>query len=75
MEAQVLIQLVGSLGFPIVACCGMAYFFAKTNTSYREDMKEASARHKDEIDKLSEAINNNTKALELLIQKLGKDGD
>ena len=73
MDANTLITMIGSLGFPIVACCGMAYFFAKANDNYRLDMKEASARHKEEIDKMSEAINNNTKALELLIQKM--DGD
>ena len=47
-------------------------FFAKANDNYRQDMKEASLRHKEEIDKMSEAINNNTKALELLIQKIGE---
>ena len=73
MDANTLITMIGSLGFPIVACCGMSYFFAKANDNYRLDMKEASERHKNEIDKMSEAINNNTKALELLIQKM--DGD
>lgn len=68
MNANTLITMIGSLGFPIVA-----YFFAKANDNYRLDMKEASERHKNEIDKMSEAINNNTKALELLIQKM--DGD
>lgn len=73
MDANTLITMIGSLGFPIVACVGMAYFFAKANDNYRLDMKEASERHKNEIDKMSEAINNNTKALELLIQKMGDD--
>lgn len=73
MDANTIMALVGSLGFPIVACVGMAYFFAKANDNYRLDMKETSSRHKEEIDKMSEAINNNTKALELLIQKMGDD--
>lgn len=75
MDVNAIITMIGSLGFPIVACIGMAYFFAKANDNYRLDMKEASERHKNEIDKMSEAINNNTKAIELLIQKLTKDGD
>ena len=75
MDANMIITLVGSLGFPIVACIGIAYFFAKANDNYRLDMKEASLRHKEEIDKMSEAINNNTKALELLIQKIGEVND
>lgn len=73
MDFQMIIAAVGSLGFPIVACCGMAYFFAKANDNYRQDMKEMNSKHKEEIDKMSEAINNNTKALELLIQKMGDD--
>lgn len=73
MDFQMIIAAIGSLGFPIVACCGMAYFFAKANDNYRQDMKEMNSKHKEEIDKMSEAINNNTKALELLIQKMGDD--
>lgn len=73
MDANTIITMVGSLGFPIVACIGMAWFFAKANDNYRLDLKESAERHKVEIDKMSEAINNNTKALELLIQKM--DGD
>ncbi len=75
MDANTIITMIGSLGFPIVACIGIAYFFAKANDNYRLDMKEASMRHKEEIDKMSEAINNNTKALELLIQKIGGKDD
>lgn len=75
MDANTIITMIGSLGFPIVACIGIAYFFAKANDNYRLDMKEASLRHKEEIDKMSEAINNNTRALELLIQKIGEVND
>ena len=73
MDANTIITMVGSLGFPIVACIGMAWFFAKANDNYRLDLKESAERHKVEIDKMSEAINNNTKALELLISKMGGD--
>lgn len=75
MDANTIITMIGSLGFPIVACIGIAYFFRQANENYRQDMKEASQRHKEEIDKMSEAINNNTKALELLIQKIGEIKD
>ena len=30
MSFEMIIAAIGSLGFPIVACCAMAYFFAKT---------------------------------------------
>ena len=73
MDFNMILAAIGSVGFPIVACCGMAYFFAKANDNYRQDMKDNAAKHKEEIDKMSEAINNNTKAIELLIQKIGDD--
>lgn len=75
MDANVLITMVGSLGFPIVACIGMAIFFREVNKNYREDIKELSSNHKNEMDKLTEAINNNTLVVQKLIDKLDKDGD
>lgn len=75
MDTNTIMTLVGSLGFPIAACIGMAYFFAKANDNYRLDMKEASSKHKEEIDKMSEALNNNTLVIQKLIDKLDKDGD
>ena len=75
MDANVLITMIGSLGFPIVACIGMAIFFREVNKNYREDIKELSSNHKNEMDKLTEAINNNTLVVQKLIDKLDKDGD
>lgn len=61
-----IVQMISAVGFPIVACVGMAYFFAKVNDNYRNDIKEIQASHKDEMKAMTEAINNNT----LVIQKL-----
>ena len=66
MDFTSLAQIIGTLGFPIVACCAMAYFFARVNDNYRNDIKELQANHKEEIAGMTEAINNNT----LAIQKL-----
>lgn len=70
MDANTIITLVGSLGFPIVACLGMGWFFNKTNENYRSDIKESNQLHKQEIDNMTEAINNNTIVLNKLIDKL-----
>lgn len=75
MDANMIITMVGSLGFPIVACIGMAIFFREVNKNYREDIKELSSNHKNEMDKVTEAINNNTIVVQKLIDKLDKDGD
>lgn len=75
MDFNSIIAMVGSLGFPIVACIGMAYFFAKVNDNYRTDIKEMNANHKAEMDKMTEAINNNTLVIQKLIDSFDKDGD
>lgn len=58
---NIILQAVGSLGFPIVACTAM---FWKVN--------EQDKTHKEQMDKLSEAVANNTKAIIALTEKLDK---
>lgn len=55
MDVTVLTQIVSTVGFPIAMCGLLAYYI-----KYTED------KHREEIDKLTQAVNNNT----LLIQKL-----
>lgn len=62
MELNDLVSLIGSLGFPIVAC--MALFWQ--NNKQEE-------RHRDEMEKVTESINNNTTAIIELTNKLGKE--
>ena len=73
MDANVIITMVGSLGFPIVACIFMAIFFNKVNENYRQDIKELSANHKEEMAKVTEAINNNNSLLERVLDKLDRE--
>lgn len=63
MDVNLLIQLVGSLGFPIVACGALFWRMVKSDE-----------QHKEEMNKISEALNNNTSALVKLTEKLEKDG-
>ena len=60
MDVTVLTQLVGSLGFPIVACFYLFYMHNKSEE-----------RHKEEVERLAESVDNNTKALNKLIERLG----
>lgn len=62
MDANTIIQIVGSLGFPIVMCGALFWRQVK----YDE-------QHKAEMDKLSEALNNNTLAITKLSDKLDKE--
>ena len=38
MDVSSLVTVVGSVGFPIVACCGMAWFIATTFSDFNDLM-------------------------------------
>lgn len=76
-------SLIASLGFPIVACGAMAFFIVKRSQAndekleslrkeQREDIKQLETEHKEEVAKMTEALNNNTKAIDRLIDKIEK---
>lgn len=61
MDVNSIVQLVGSLGFPIVACSALFWRMIKSDE-----------QHKQEMDTLSNALNNNTIALTKLTDKMEK---
>lgn len=61
MDANAIIQIVGSLGFPIVMCGALFWRQVKSDE-----------QHKEEMAKLSEALNNNTQAIIKLSDNLDK---
>lgn len=38
MDISSLVTVIGSVGFPIVACCGMAWFIATTFSDFNDLM-------------------------------------
>lgn len=62
MDINTMIQLVGSLGFPIAACGALFWRMVKSDE-----------QHKEEMNKMSEALNNNTAALVKLTEKIDKE--
>lgn len=52
MDVNGIIQMVGSLGFPIVACGFLFYY-----------LQRESERHRDEVDRLRDTLESNTKIL------------
>lgn len=38
MDISAIVSVVGSVGFPIVACCGMAWFIATTFSDFNDLM-------------------------------------
>lgn len=68
MEIAEVMNLIGSVGFPIVMCLVIMYFW---NNQYTNTMNEL----KDTISRLTDVVADNTKALALLEQRLGKEDE
>lgn len=64
MDVNIIMQAIGSVGFPIVACLYMAYIH-----------NESEIRHSNERKEMTEAINNNTKVLEIIKDRLHIEGE
>ena len=64
MDFGSITQVISTLGFPIAVCLICFWYINK-----REE------QHKAEIDKLSEAVNNNTIVMQKLVDRLGDDAD
>lgn len=60
MDWNVVIQLISTLGFPIVCCIALFWYMVK-----QRDL------HKEEINELKKSIDNNTIILTRLFEKLG----
>lgn len=69
-----ILSLVGNVAFPIVACVAMASYVKDTTDKQRADTINLNKQHTDEMmmfkDEIKEALNNNTRALEKLCDKL-----
>lgn len=72
------VQLIGTLGFPIVACICMALYVREQTKANREDTKMLNEQHNKEMtafkDEITQALNNNTIALTKLCEKLDGKG-
>lgn len=73
MDFTSVLQAIATVGFPIIACIGIAWFFNRVNENYRADIKELSKQHQDEMKAMTEAVSNNTLALQRLVDKLDAD--
>lgn len=62
IEMNELLSAISTVGFPIV-CCGVMFFQSREN----------SRLHKEESDKWSEALMNNTLAIQKLTDMLDKE--
>ena len=73
MTLESVMQMISNYIFPVVACIALAWYFAKVNEQYRQDIKDLNVTHKEETKQLSEAIDNNTKVIQRLLDKMEVD--
>lgn len=67
--------LISTFGFPIVCCLILMYYVFKLNETHKQEINEIMKEHKDEVNKMTEAINSNTLVMTKLLERLGeKDG-
>lgn len=62
--------LISTVGFPIAACIGMGWFVKYQTDNNNKTMSDLRAEQAEQNNTMLKAINNNTKALQELIDKL-----
>ena len=70
MDANTITTLIGSVGFPIVACIGMGWYVKYQTDQNNKEVENMRKEHKEEVQKMTEAINNNTIAMQKLVDKI-----
>jgi len=68
---QEIINAIGSLGFPIVACCYLAYMHHQSEEQRIKDEQ----RHSDERTAMTEALTKMNTTLDYILQFIKKDSD
>lgn len=67
-----IVSIISAVGFPIVAAVGCGYFVKWQYEQNLKQMEEIRKEHKEEVSKMTEALNNNTIALNKLIDRIEK---
>lgn len=65
-----IVSIISSVGFPIVACLGLGWYVKYQTDNNTKEVSEMRKEHQEEINKVTEALNNNTLALQRLCDKL-----
>ena len=64
-----IVTLISSLGFPIVACIGCGWFVKYQMDVFLKQIQGVREEHKQEVDKMTKAINNNTAVIRKLLHE------
>ena len=67
------VQIISSLGFPIVACVACGFFIKFMFETFLKQIEGIRDEHKEEVEKMTSAINNNTIVIQKLVDKISDD--
>ena len=70
-EINIITQMITTVGFPIVACSAMAWYVKYISDKHSKETQQLNEQHTEEMKKVTEALNNNTIALQKLCDKIG----
>ena len=70
MDLSNIAQLIGTLGFPIAACCYLFYSMQKEREQNAAQREADRLEHKQEMEKVTDALNNNTIVVQKLVDAL-----
>lgn len=62
-----LASIIGQYAFPIAACIAMGWYVKYSHDYFRKDYMDIMIKHKQEMDTITAAVNNNTAAINSLI--------
>lgn len=65
------VSTIANLGFPIAICIALLWYIYREANAQREFIKEMNAQHDKETKEYTEALNNNTMAIQRLCDKMG----
>ena len=73
--ANAVVQLISTVGFPIVMCGVMGYYVKYLNDTHKEEINKINDEHKDEVDKLTTTIENLSAKIDTILDLKGSDGN
>lgn len=70
MDVSTITSFISSLGFPIVMCLIMMKYIKEQSDRSNETIKDIMQQHREETTDFKVAIDNNTKAIQMLTEKV-----
>lgn len=75
MAINDIMTAITTVGFPIVCCLALAWYVKDQTEKNRAQLNALTEQHRMEISSVTEALNNNTLALQRLCDKMERSVD